>query len=425
MSFIDRAVVEIRSGKGGDGMIAFHREKYVDKGGPSGGNGGRGATIFFVASGSVNTLINFRFSKTIIGEDGGKGLTKNRYGRAAKDIYVKVPIGTVIIDEETGKIIADLNIDGKEALVAKGGRGGRGNACFKSSRNKVPRIAENGLPGVTKRVILEMKLLADVGLVGYPSVGKSTLLSVVSSATPEIADYPFTTLVPNLGVVRINDFDSFVLADLPGLIEGASTGKGLGFVFLRHIERCKVLVHVVSMEEGRNAFEDYQNINKELELYKLNLLSKPMIIVASKMDEEGAEKRLQEFKKKVNKDVYPISALVHDGLKELMYECFNTLKQTQDVVVFDEDTNSKYKEYNAYEENKDVFDIVRVKSNVWRIVGEGVVRTYKLINISTEEGMLRLITYLRKIGVDERLEELGAKDGDEVVLCDFTFEYFA
>ncbi len=423
-NFIDRVVIEVRSGKGGDGVIAFLHEKFISKGGPSGGNGGRGASIILRANKSVNTLFNFRYSKVIIGQDGEKGGNKNMYGRAAKDIYVDVPIGTVVYEENTNKVVADLNEDGKEVVVAKGGRGGRGNSCFKSSRNKVPRVAENGLPGEKKRLIMELKLLADVGLVGFPSVGKSTLLSVVSNARPEIADYPFTTIIPNLGIVSVDNFSSFVLADLPGLIEGASEGKGLGTTFLRHIERCKVLVHVVSMDGERDAYSDYNVIMNELESYKLDLAKRPMVIVASKMDEEGAQERLEVFKKQIGKDVLPISALTHEGIDELMYKCNDLVKNAAPINLFN-DEEEKYKVYDAYEDNKKIFDIVKEKEHVWRIIGDGVVRTYNLINISTDEGMLKLISYLRKIGVDERLQELGAQDGDDVYLCDFAFEYIS
>ena len=296
--FIDRAVIEVRSGKGGDGAIAFRREKYVPKGGPAGGNGGRGASIFLRANKRVNTLFNFRHSKCFIGEDGEKGGIKNQYGKNSEDIYIDVPVGTVVYEELNHRFIGDLSTDGLVLRVAKGGRGGRGNTCFKSSTNRVPRIAENGEPGEQKRLILELKLLADVGLVGFPSVGKSTLLSVVSSAKPEIADYPFTTIIPNLGVVTVKDGRSFVLADLPGIIEGAHQGKGLGLQFLRHIERCRVIVHVIDMgESGRNPVEDYKIIQNELNEYGFGLNKRPVIVVGSKMDEDGAEERLKSFEK--------------------------------------------------------------------------------------------------------------------------------
>ena len=336
--FIDRAVIEVRSGKGGDGAIAFRREKYVAKGGPAGGNGGRGGSIYFRANKAINTLFNFRHSKTFIADDGEKGGTKNQYGKYAEDVYVDVPIGTVIYEEDGHTFIGDLNEEGKTIRVVKGGRGGRGNTCFKSPTNRCPKIAENGEPGERKRLVLELKLLADVGLVGFPSVGKSTLLSVVSSARPEIADYPFTTIIPNLGVVNVKDGYSFVMADLPGLIEGAHLGKGLGLQFLRHIERCRVIVHIVDMSNnGRDPYEDYKIINKEIEEYRLNLSSRPMIVVASKMDEEGAKEKLKEFKKHYKKPVIELSALTEQGIDEILYKCEELLKETPIFNLYDDE----------------------------------------------------------------------------------------
>ena len=420
--FIDRAIVEVRSGKGGDGMIAFLHEKYMPKGGPSGGNGGRGASIFFRANKSINTLYNFRHSKVFIGEDGGKGLTKNKYGRGADDVIVDVPLGTVIFDEKDHSLIADLSKDGQIVMVAKGGRGGRGNAAFKSDRNRVPKIAENGLPGETKRLILELKLLADVGLVGLPNAGKSTLLSVVSNANPEIADYPFTTIEPNLGVVNISKYETFVMADLPGLIEGAHLGKGLGLAFLRHLERCRVIVHLVSMEEGNDPVNDFKVIQNELKSYGLGLDKRPLIVVASKMDEDGADERLKAFKKAIKKEVFPISSLTHEGIDALIKKIEEVLSQTEQFALELEQNQEKVKVYNAKEE-KPIFEVVKEKDHVYRIQGESIERTYSLINISTDEGLMRLINYLRKVGVEEALKEKGAESGDSVFLCDFEFEY--
>lgn len=420
--FIDKVVVEVRSGKGGDGMIAFLHEKCMPKGGPSGGNGGRGASIIFRANKSINTLFNFRHSKVFIGQDGGKGLTKNKYGRGADDVYVDVPLGTVIYLEKDHSLIADLSSDGQEVVVAKGGRGGRGNAAFKSDKNRVPRIAENGLPGETKRLILELKLLADVGLVGLPNAGKSTLLSVVSNANPEIADYPFTTLEPNLGVVNGKSFNSFVMADLPGLIEGAHLGKGLGLSFLRHLERCRLIVHLVSMSD-ENPYESFKTIQNELKSYGMGLEKRPLIIVASKMDEEDSKQKLSEFKKKVKKDVIPICSLTHLGVEELINKCFELLEVTDQFPLSQNEENKDIKIYDAYKEQKAIFEIKHEKEHSFRIVGESIERTYSLINISTDEGLLRLINYLRKIGVEEALKEAGAQSGDSVFLCDFEFEY--
>ena len=422
--FIDRAIIEVRSGKGGDGAISFRREKFVAKGGPDGGNGGRGASIYLKANKSINTLFNFRHSKAFIGQDGGKGEGSNCYGKYAPDIIVDVPIGTVVYLEDGHEFLGDLNEDGKTLLVAKGGRGGKGNSCFKSSTNRVPKIAENGEPGEKKRLILELKLLADVGLVGFPSVGKSTFLSVVSSAKPEIADYPFTTIVPNLGVVNVEKGKSFVMADLPGLIEGAHLGRGLGLQFLRHIERCRVIVHIVDMgESGRDPVEEYKIIKQELESYGFGLSKRPYIIVASKMDEESAEERLKAFEKKVKEKVYPISALTDEGIKEVLYKIYDILQNTPIFPLFDaKEEELEHKFYELPDEEKE-FEIVRINAHTWQITGDKITKFYKMTNISTDEGMMILLTKLRKLKVDDALEALGAQDGDTVILDDFAFDF--
>ena len=420
--FIDRVIVEVRSGKGGDGMIAFLHEKYVAKGGPSGGNGGRGASIIFRANKSINTLYNFRHSKVFIGQDGEKGGTKIKYGRGASDVIVDVPLGTIVYDEKDGHQIADLSVEGETVVVAKGGRGGRGNAAFKSDKNRVPRIAENGLPGETKRLILELKLLADVGLVGLPNAGKSTLLSVVSNANPEIADYPFTTIEPNLGVVNVSKYETFVMADLPGLIEGAHTGKGLGLTFLRHLERCRVIVHVVSMEED-SPYENFKVVQNEIKSYGMGLDKRPVIVVASKMDDESREDKFKEFKKHYKGEVIKLCSITHKGVDELIRKCQEMLEVTPPFPLGEVGEEKEIKVYDAYKEAKPIFEIVREKDHVFRIKGESIERTYSLINISTDEGLMRLINYLRKIDVEKALKEKGAVDGDSVFLCDFEFEY--
>lgn len=420
--WIDRAVVEVRAGNGGNGMIAFHREKYIAKGGPSGGNGGRGGSIIFRASSGINTLVAFRHSRVISADNGQKGMGKNQYGRGASDVIVDIPVGTVVIDAESKEVIADFDEEGKTVVVAKGGRGGRGNACFKSPQNRTPRIAENGLPGEKKKLILELKLLADVGFLGLPSVGKSTLLSIISNAQPEIADYPFTTLHPNLGVVEVGDGRSFVAADLPGLIEGAHEGKGLGLQFLRHVERCRVLLHLVSMSGERDPVEDYRAILKELKAYSPQLAKRPMIVVATKMDEEGAEERLKEFKRHVRKKVVAISALLDEGIQKLLYLVADTLDATPKTPLYQEQTMDE-KVYQAKEEP--TYDVIRIAPHTFRIVGEKVERDYDRMNLSTDEGILRLLSYLRKLDVDTLLKKKGAVDGDTVFLCDFEFEYLS
>ena len=421
--FIDRAVVEVRSGKGGDGAISFLHAKFVPNGGPDGGNGGRGASIYFRANKTITTLLNFRHSKTFIGKDGGKGDIKNQYGKAADDVYVDVPVGTVIYEEEGHNFLGDLNEDGKVIMVAKGGRGGRGNNMFKSPTNRAPKIAENGEPGERKRLILELKLLADVGLVGFPSVGKSTLLSVVSAAKPEIADYPFTTIVPNLGVVKVKDGRSFVMADLPGLIEGAHLGKGLGLQFLRHIERCRVIIHMIDLgESGRDPYNDYLVINQELKNYGYGLDKRPVIIVASKMDEEGAKNRLIDLEKKIGQKIYPISALLEEGIDEVLFEAMDLLEKTPTFPLYDdEEEELTHKVYTLDEEEE--FHIQRLDAHTWRIEGDKIIKFYRMTNISTDEGMLKLMNRIRFLKIEDKLEELGAQDGDTIILDDFQFEY--
>lgn len=422
--FIDRAVVEVRSGKGGDGAISFLRAKFVPYGGPDGGNGGRGASIFFRANSKITTLLNFRHSKAFIGKDGGKGDIKNQYGKAAEDVYVDVPLGTVIYEEEGHKFLGDLNEDGKVIMVAKGGRGGRGNNMFKTPTNRAPKIAENGEPGESKRLILELKLLADVGLVGFPSVGKSTFLSVVSAAKPEIADYPFTTIVPNLGVVKVNNGKSFVMADLPGLIEGAHLGKGLGLQFLRHIERCRVIIHIIDLgESGRDPYNDYLVINNELKTYGYGLEKRPVILVASKMDEEGAEERLKELKKKIDQEIYPLSALLEEGVEQILYKASELLEITPAFPLFDDNEEElSHKVYTLEDEEKD-FYIQRLDAHTWEIKGDKIIKFYRMTNISTDEGMMVLMNRIRKLKIEDELESLGAVDGDTIILDDYRFEY--
>lgn len=420
--FIDRAIIEVRSGKGGDGAIAFLREKFVPKGGPAGGNGGRGASIFLRANSRINTLFNFRHSKTFIGPDGEKGGNKNQFGKSMDDIYIDVPVGTVVFLEDGHQFLGDLDKDGKTLLVAKGGRGGKGNSCFKNSINRAPKIAENGEPGERKRLILELKLLADVGLVGFPSVGKSTLLSVVSSARPEIADYPFTTLVPNLGVVSFNN-ESFVMADLPGLIEGAHLGKGLGLTFLRHIERCRIIVHMIDMSmNGRDAYSDYLAINKELKEYGFNLDKRPIVLVASKMDEEGALEKLVEFENKTNLHPIKLSSLTNQGIEELLYKCLDLLKSTPAFSLYEEEERELETKVYTLEEEKE-FEIKRLDAHTFKIVGDKILKFYKMTNISTDEGMMVLMKKLRELRIDDELEKMGANDGDTVILDDFIFEF--
>ena len=425
---IDRAVVEVRSGNGGNGAISFHREKNVPKGGPDGGNGGRGGSVFLVAKKNVNTLLAYRHSRVLQANDGEKGDKCLRFGRNSPDVISEVPCGTLIFEEDGKTLIADLKNEGDMVCVAKGGRGGRGNAAFKSSRIRVPRVAENGYPGVRKRIVLELKLLADAGLIGFPSVGKSTLLNIVTKANVATADYPFTTIVPNLGVVTLEDgYHQFVLADMPGLIEGAHEGKGLGIQFLRHIERCRVLVHMVSMSGERDPFEDFKIINAELRDFGAGLENRPQIVVATKMDEEGAEERKAEFDKRTGIESIGISAITDENVSFLMKKIFEMIRKTPEFAPYsvpDEEIGG-LKVYDAHlDAPKDPFEIVHPSDHLFIITGEEVTKKYALINLSTDAGVAQLISYLGRIGIDEALKEKGAKDGDTVRIQDFEFDYY-
>ncbi len=421
---IDRVVIEVRSGNGGNGALSFLQEKNMPKGGPDGGNGGKGGSVFLVAKKNVNTLLSYRHSKALIAEDGEKGDKKLRYGHNGADCIAEVPVGTVVTLED-GTFLADLKNEGDRFEVAKGGRGGRGNAAFKSSRNRIPRIAENGAPGEKKRVVLELKMLADAGLIGFPSVGKSTLLNIVSKANVPTADYPFTTLIPNLGVVTLPDRNQFILADMPGLIKGAHEGKGLGIQFLRHIERCRVLIHVVSMDGERDPYTDYLTINEELKDYGAGLEERPQIVVASKMDCEGAEERKAEFDKKTGIVSYGISALTDDGVEILMKKAYELVTKTPEFKLWKgEEETGGMKVYDAHlEAAKAPFILSHPKDFLWIISGEKVMNHFAMINLTTDEGVAKLISYLNRIGVDEELRKRGAKNGDNVMIGDFQFEY--
>ena len=421
--FIDKAVVEIIAGNGGDGAIAFRREACVDKGGPSGGDGGRGGSVIFVGDNNVNTLIDFKYKRKIKADDGENGRTKKCYGRKGEDVIVKVPVGTIIYDLTNEYVIADINEIGQKVVVAKGGRGGRGNCHFASARYQVPEIAENGERGERITVRLELKLLADVGLVGYPSVGKSTLLSVISAAKPEIAAYHFTTLSPILGVVRVSEEKNFVMADLPGLIEGASEGKGLGFNFLKHIERCRVLVHVIDMAstESRDPYQDYLTIKHELEAYNPELLKRPQIIVANKMDQGEAQLFLQEFKDRLEDDlpIFEVSALTKTNLNAIVYALSDLLDKTPKFPLF-----SEQDEYKVYLNTNEDFCKIKFEDGFYVVYGGPVEDAFHRTNFSTDAGVLRFMRILRYNGVEEKLKAAGIKDGDSVKVCDYEFDYF-
>jgi GTP-binding protein len=422
--FIDKAKIVLKAGKGGDGAISFLHDKQIMRGGPDGGNGGHGGSIYLRATSDETTLINYRYQKKVTANDGGKGQKKMMFGQKADDIYLDVPVGTVVFEEPAHNFVADLSKEGDVFLAAKGGRGGRGNACFASSKNRTPRVAENGVAGEEKVLTLELKLLADVGLVGKPSVGKSTLLSVISAAKPEIAEYPFTTIVPNLGVTYLKDGSSFVVADMPGLIKGASQGKGLGLQFLRHIERCKVLVHLLDMQ-SEDPLNDFETINKELADYGFNLIKRPMIVACSKVEDKESTAKYLEVKKALEGkyEVYPICAPLHEGVDELLFRVKDVLKDAPSFPLYEE-KDAGIKVYDATLEALPEFEITREDAHTFRIHGERIERTYSLINISTDEGMMKLLSILRNIGVDAKLHEMGARDGDTVILCDFEFDYF-
>lgn len=426
--FVDQTKIYVKGGDGGNGMVAFRREKYVPMGGPAGGDGGKGADVVFEVNEGLRTLMDFRYQRHWKAPRGEHGMSKNQHGKNAKDMIVKVPPGTVVMDAETKEVIADLVENGQRAVIAKGGRGGRGNSRFATPSNPAPELAENGEPGQERDVILELKLLADVGLVGFPSVGKSTLLSVVSSAKPKIAEYHFTTIVPNLGMVETEDNRSFVMADLPGLIEGASEGVGLGHQFLRHIERTRVIVHVIDMAaiEGRDPYEDYLTINKELEEYNLRLTERPQIIVANKMDMPEAEENLQKFKDRLQEDfpIFPISAISRKGLRELLFAIADKIEETPEFPLDheEEDTGINRVLYK-HEKDPEAFFITREPDGSFVIQGEKIEKLFKMTNFQTEESVRRFSRQLRGLGVDEALRQKGAKDGDTVKLLDFEFEF--
>ncbi|EAA0093348.1 GTPase ObgE [Listeria innocua] len=426
--FVDQVKIYVKAGNGGDGMVAFRREKFVPNGGPAGGDGGKGADVVFVVDEGLRTLVDFRFKRIFKAEHGEHGMSKSMHGRGAEDLVVKVPQGTIVKDIDTGEIIADLVAHGQRAVIAKAGRGGRGNKRFATPANPAPELSENGEPGQERNVQLELKVLADVGLVGFPSVGKSTLLSVVSAARPKIAAYHFTTIVPNLGMVDAGDGRSFVMADLPGLIEGASQGVGLGHQFLRHIERTRVIVHVIDMSgsEGRVPYEDYMAINNELEQYNLRLMERPQIIVANKMDMPDAEENLKEFKTKIAEDipVFPISAVTKTGLRELLLAIADKLETTPEFplneILEQEDEDTVLYKYVAEEPD---FEITREPDGTFVLSGAKIERLFTMTNFERDASISRFARQLRAMGVDEALRKRGAKDGDIVRLLDYEFEF--
>ena len=424
--FVDRVKVHVKAGKGGDGIVAFRREKYVAYGGPYGGFGGDGGSVFFLVETGKTTLLDLRYNKKMEAKPGGNGKTKKMHGANGEDYVVKVPQGTIVKNLKTGHMIADLTQPGQEAVIAKGGKGGRGNFHFKSSKNTAPQYSEMGEPGEEFDIQVELKVLADVGLVGFPSVGKSTLLSVVTKARPEIAEYHFTTIAPNLGVVQVPDGRSFVMADLPGLIEGASQGKGLGHQFLRHIERCRVIIHVIDMgaNDGRDPLEDYRIINEELAGYEYRLMERPQIVLANKMDLEAAQENLRRFREAYpDVEVFETTTIIAEGLEPVLYRAADLLAQTPQFPIFDEEDDQAEGVLYKFEPETPIYEVRNLGNGQWELTGEKLERIFRMSKMNTEEDFMRFARKMRKLGIDEALREAGCQDGDTVYICNYQFEF--
>lgn len=422
--FVDYTKIIVKSGKGGDGAISFRTEKYVANGGPDGGDGGRGGDVYFTVDPDANTLIDFRYTKKFVAENGQDGRGSHCYGKSGEDLYIKVPLGTVVKDAETGKVVTDISTPGQTVLVLKGGKGGKGNSHFKTSTRQAPRFAHDGEKGIEKELILELKLLADVGLLGFPNVGKSTILSKVTKATPKIADFHFTTIQPNLGVVKTEHGDSFVLADIPGIIEGASEGVGLGIQFLRHVERTRLLLHVLDVSgiEGRNAVDDFNIINRELKKYSEKLSQRKQIIVANKTDimqDDTVLKQVEEMAKEKGIEVFKISAATNNGLSELFNYVGKILKDLPKEDEIEEE------ERIVYTLKEDIYDYdVRKEGEIYIVEGKAIDRIISKVNMSDNESMHYFEKNLKQLGVNERLRALGVREGDTVKFGDWEFEWY-
>ena len=422
--FTDYAKIIIKSGNGGDGAITFRREKYVAAGGPDGGDGGRGGSVYFRVDPNANTLIDFRYSKKFKAQNGENGSGGNKYGKSGEDLYIDVPLGTIIKDAETGKVVADLSKENQVELVLNGGRGGKGNSHFATATRQVPRFAQAGEDGEEKEVILELKLLADVGLLGFPNVGKSTFLSVVTDAKPKIANYHFTTIEPNLGVVKTKNGDSFVIADIPGIIEGASEGVGLGIQFLRHVERTRLLLHVIDVSgvEGRDPVEDFYTINEELKKYSEKLSTRKQIIVANKMDimqDDKGLKELEALAKKENLELYKISGVTGEGVTELLNRVSEVLKTLPKEELVEAEDRVVY----TIEDDKNDFT-VRKEDDMFILEGKAVNRLMGRINIDDNESMYYFQKNLKSLGMEDELKRQGIKEGDLVKVLNWTFEWY-
>ena len=430
--FVDRAKITIRSGKGGDGAVTFRREPYVPEGGPDGGDGGKGGDVVFVADRNLRTLMDFRYKRKYEAENGQNGMKRKRFGKSGEDLLIKVPLGTVIIDEETGRVMKDLTEDGERFIAARGGKGGRGNVNFKNSVRQAPNFAEAGGEAKERRVILEMKLIADVGLVGFPNAGKSSLLAAATSAQPKIADYHFTTIDPNLGVVHLYD-SSFVMADIAGLIEGASQGQGLGFRFLKHIERTKVLIHVVDVSgsEGRDPREDFDKINRELAAYSPKIMKKPQLVAANKIDmcEEDSEE-YQAFRRHVEEQgyrVFPLSAPLGIGVKELLAAAFEKLRLVEAEAATELEDESEYFDFTA-EENDPAYRHIEASydeaEDVYVLSGRQLDKIFRSTNFNDMGSLRYLYKYIERSGAIDRLKELGLEEGDIIRINDYDMEYW-
>lgn len=428
--FVDKAKVYVKGGDGGDGLIAFRREKYVPEGGPAGGDGGKGGDVIFRVDEGLRTLMDFRYKKHFKAKRGEKGRNKSQHGANAESMIVRIPPGTILTDDDTGEVIGDLTRHGQQVVVARGGRGGRGNIRFATPNNPAPELAENGEEGEERYVTMELKVMADVGLVGFPSVGKSTLLSVVSAAQPKIGAYHFTTITPNLGMVEVGDGRNFVMADLPGLIEGAHEGVGLGHEFLRHVERTRVIIHVVDMAgtEGRDPFEDWQKINDEIRLYNPVLIERPQIVAANKMDMPEAEEYLAAFKEKVKEirpdiEVMPISSLTRQGIQELLYRTIDVLESIPDEPAIEEVSEvSERKVYKFKAQNDNSFTVTR-DNEMYVVHSERIERMLKRMQMNSHDAILKLARTMRHMGIDEELRKRGATEGTIVRIGDFEFEF--
>ncbi len=421
--FTDYVKIYAKAGNGGNGAVSFRREKYVASGGPDGGDGGKGGDIYFEVNPDSNTLVDFRYKKKFKADNGNNGEGSHKYGRGGQDLIIKVPRGTIIKDAQTGEVLADLSEEKQKELILKGGKGGKGNSHFATSTRQAPRFSEAGQEGEEKELILELKLLADVGLIGFPSVGKSTILSVVTSATPKIADYHFTTLEPNLGVVKAEYGDSFVIADIPGLIEGASEGTGLGIQFLRHIERTRLLLHVVDVSgsEGRNPVQDFYTINRELEKYSKKLAARKQIIVANKADiaqDEMLYKELENLAREQKMEIFKISAATGQGLKELITHVSEVLKTLpkEDLV----EVSNARKVYKL--EEKESFTITK-EDDTYVVDGPAIRDLMRRVNMEDNESLYYFQKRIAELGVDARLKKMGVKDGDSVRVYDYELEW--